>query len=227
MVYGAGGIGSASIETLSKDLRARFSSANPEYGLTRERYTIEEVAVKARRWFFEHHYRRTYPTPPPGYFMGYRVCGYSAGADLAEAWEFMITGDTCEPPTQLLGKDEFGVRWAGENEALDRLLMGVSSTVKSVLVAAGHASSDVDNLYLEMVRAAGTTMVIPAMPIQDAINFAQFAVKTSANFARFGFRPETIGGPTEVGAITSHEGFKWIARKHYYSAEINRESNHV
>jgi hypothetical protein len=26
--------------------------------------------------------------------------------------------------------------------------------------------------------------------------------------------------------ITKHEGFKWVARKHYYPAELNRETNH-
>jgi hypothetical protein len=48
MVYGAGGIGAASVETLSKDLRLRLSDAsNANYGLNKTSYTIEEVANKA------------------------------------------------------------------------------------------------------------------------------------------------------------------------------------
>ena len=39
-------------------------------------------------------------------------------------------------------------------------------------------------------------------------------------------RPETIGGPIELAAITKHEGFKWVARKHYYGEELNRETDH-
>lgn len=39
-------------------------------------------------------------------------------------------------------------------------------------------------------------------------------------------RPETIGGAVELAAITKHEGFKWVARKHYYTTEFNRETNH-
>jgi hypothetical protein len=51
-------------------------------------------------------------------------------------------------------------------------------------------------------------------------------VETSAKFARHGIRAETIGGPTELAAITKHEGFKWVSRKHYYHADLNRETDH-
>lgn len=228
MVYGAGGIGSASIESLSKDLRSRLSdSGDAEYGLGKSSYTVEEVATKARKWLFEEHFKKAYSTPPPGYFLGYRVCGYSAGASLAEAWEFTISGDTCDPPTLLMRPDEFGIRWAGENEALDRLLLGVSSQIEPVLTAEGYDAAAVSRVYLDMVRVASATVAIPAMPIKDAIDLARFAVETSAKFARFGLRPETIGGPAELAAITTHEGFKWIARKHYYDAALNRETDHV
>ena len=229
MVYGAGGIGSASIETLSKDLRTRLSDPNDaEYHLDRNAYTVEEVAVKARRWLFEHHYRSTYAEQGvPGYFMGYRVCGYSARASLAEAWEFIIHEDRCDPPHRIMGPDEFGVRWAGENEALDRLLLGASSGVKVVLAAHGHSDAEASTIHLDIVRMCGAAMAIPAMPIQDAIDLAEFAVETSSKFARFGLRPETIGGPVELAAITTHEGFKWVQRKHYYRADLNRETDHV
>ena len=62
------------------------------------------------------------------------------------------------------------------------------------------------------------------MPIQDAIDVAKFAVETAAKFARYSMDAETIGGPVEVAAITKHEGFKWVARKHYYSQELNVET---
>jgi hypothetical protein len=30
------------------------------------------------------------------------------------------------------------------------------------------------------------------------------------------------GGPVEVAGISLHEGFKWIARKHYFSTDLNK-----
>jgi hypothetical protein len=85
MVYGAGGIGAASVETLSKDLRMRMSKPDdPHYGLDPNAYTIEEVALKARRFLYEESYLQAYANPPPNFVMGYRVCGYSSNASLSE-----------------------------------------------------------------------------------------------------------------------------------------------
>lgn len=77
-----------------------------------------------------------------------------------------------------------------------------------------------------VAQMGGQGLVIPAMPIQDAIDVVRFLVETASKFARYGLRPETVGGPTEIAVITKHEGFKWVARKHYYTAELNRETNH-
>lgn len=123
MAYGAGGIGASSVETLSKDLRKRFSdSDDADYFLHEGSYTVEEVAIKARRFLFEQSYLNAFAVPPPDFAMGYRVCGYSAGADLPEIWEFFINGAQCAEPYRVQGRDEFGLRWAGETEALDRLI---------------------------------------------------------------------------------------------------------
>src|SRR5665213_3471364 len=57
MVYGSGSIGTASIETLSKDLRQRLSNDNDqEYGLRLKTYTVHELAIKARKFLFEAHH---------------------------------------------------------------------------------------------------------------------------------------------------------------------------
>lgn len=225
MNYGAGSIGRASVETLTKDLRRKFLS-DPNYTLNRNAYTIEEVAIKARRFLFEENYLQAYNPPLANFFLGYRICGYSAGAALPEIWEFLIHGANCDPPYQAQSQNDFGARWAGENEALDRLLLGGSGTLIKVLTDRGMTPQDAQAVYSELINKAGAPLALPAMPIQDAIDVARFLVETAGKFARYGLRPETIGGPTEVAAITKHEGFRWVARKHYYSAELNRETNH-
>lgn len=228
MVYGAGGIGASSVETLSKDLRRRFSDPNNhDYHLDERNYTIEEAAIKARRFLYEESYLKAFAEPPGDFAMGYRVCGYSAGADLPEIWEFMIVGADCAPPYQVQQRDEFGLRWAGENEALDRLLLGTSTGILGWLVHKEFIQQqDTAAIHLELVNHFGAPLALPAMPIQDAIDVARFAVETAAKYAKYGMRLETIGGPIEVAAITKHEGFKWVARKHYYSEELNQETNH-
>jgi len=51
-------------------------------------------------------------------------------------------------------------------------------------------------------------MVTPPMPIQDAIDLAEFLVDTIVKFSKFPPGAPTVGGPTEIAAITKHEGFK-------------------
>ena len=63
------------------------------------------------------------------------------------------------------------------------------------------------------------------MPIQDAIDFAEFLVQTTATFTRFKRGAATVGGPTESAAITKHEGFKWVRRKHYFQEAFNRRES--
>jgi hypothetical protein len=146
---------------------------------------------------------------------------------LPEIWEFTIAENHCPQPYKVQDVTEFGARWAGENEALDRLLLGTTSSITKVLVARGMNAQEANDVFMEVIRTAGAPLSVPAMPIQDAIDVARFLVETAAKFARYGLRPETIGGPTEIAAITKHEGFKWVERKHYYRAQLNQETDHV
>jgi len=70
-------------------------------------------------------------------------------------------------------------------------------------------------------------IVFAPMPIQDAIDLARFLVHSAVMFSRFVPGPQVVGGLIEIAAITKHEGFKWISRKHYYDQELNKEPIHV
>lgn len=59
------------------------------------------------------------------------------------------------------------------------------------------------------------------MPIQDAIDFSEFLVYATTMFTRFKRGAPTVGGPIKSAAITKHEGFKWVRRKHYFDSTLN------
>ena len=59
------------------------------------------------------------------------------------------------------------------------------------------------------------------MPIQDALDLAEFLVDLTIKVSRFIPGPAVVGGPIEVAGITKHEGFKWIKRKYYYEERLN------
>ena len=68
-------------------------------------------------------------------------------------------------------------------------------------------------------------LLTDAMPIQDAIDLAEFLVHTAIMLSRFSPGPATVGGPIEIAVITKHEGFKWIKRKHYFDQKCNPDSS--
>jgi hypothetical protein len=225
MTYGSGSIGSASISTLSKDFRSRLSSGDAAgYLLQRTSYTIEEVAQKAKNFFFEEHFRKEYPQGVPHYFLGYRICGYSSDGTLPEGWEIKIIENRCEGPERFYEESLFGPRWAGETEALDRLVLGVGSKCAEALTQMGLTQEVARQTMSQLINRLYAPLFLPAMPIQDAIDLAWFLADTAARFTQFSLRAATVGGPIEVATITKHEGFKWVTRKHYYSAELNRET---
>jgi len=51
-----------------------------------------------------------------------------------------------------------------------------------------------------------------AMPLQDAIDFSIFAIRTTIDTIRFQARPKNVGGPIDVLIIVSDEA-RWIQRK--------------
>jgi hypothetical protein len=230
MTYGAGSIGTESISTLSKNLRERLTPvqfAMPGFdqdplALERSTYTIEGTARTAME-FFEERYKAAYPQPVPGFFLGYRVCGYSADGVLPEAWEIKILENSTEGPIRLYEDDHFGPRWNGEREALDRLILGMGSRTADALTALGADPATAQQTVDGLVNHLYANLYLPAMPIQDAIDLAEFLVETAVKFAHFSLRAATVGGPIEVATITKHEGFKWAARKHYYSRDFNVE----
>lgn len=40
-------------------------------------------------------------------------------------------------------------------------------------------------------------------------------------YIRYAPGPLTVAPPIDLAAITVHEGFRWVARKHYYAPEYN------
>lgn len=98
---------------------------------------------------------------------------------------------------------------------------GVSVNAVSAMVAAGIPSAQATAAFGAISSGCGTVLVEAPMPIQDAIDLAEFFVDTTATFARFKRGSGTVGGPTESAAITKHEGFKWVHRKHYFDETLN------
>lgn len=227
MTFGSGSVGTASIATLSKDLRVCLTDPNSEYFLNQnESYTMLEVTKLAQR-FFRRKFVDAYPSGLENYAMGYRVMGYSSDGTLAEGYEFLLSNEPDAEPALIYGPEQFGPRWSGDGEALNRLILGFGSQLMPALLEAGLPAESEENMRSHLIGQLHRQLYLPAMPIQDAIDLARFLAETAARFSHFSMSAATIGGPIEIATITKHEGFKWVARKHYFSNHLNPGGAHV
>ena len=98
------------------------------------------------------------------------------------------------------GTDEvvYGASWGGQGDVIAGIL----------------SPSQLMSPNGKMQQAVKAPVVWAAMPIQDAIDFAIYAVRTTIDTIRFQARPKNVGGPIDVLLLTP-EQTSWIQRKEY------------
>lgn len=224
MTCGMGNLAGSSIEVLGKDLRALLTS-DPKYQVDPTSYTMEEIAEKAFQFFVEL-YEPNKPAGPHAFelFIG----GIPAGSRQGETWKFAFhNGEVIKPAVQL-GQGNCGIQWAGQPEAVNRLVLGFSGALPEVLKEAGIEEPQLSQLVQSVRTKTQAELWHPAMPVQDAIDLAVFLVETTIDFTKFLPGANTVGGAVDVATVTRHEGFKWVRRKHFYPAHLNPlETDHV
>ena len=224
ITWGVGSIGQESIATLIKDFRERLTGndAQQDEWKLRDTYQLRSVAEKLREFIFDEKYQpafKEWATKPD---LGFLVAGFSPKQSLAEEYQIEIKNGECSGPYLVRAQTEWGIRWNGEPEAINRLVLGFSSGVLNVLAEQFQFDDKKRQLFIQQMSGKyAAQFVIDAMPIKDAINLAEFLVETTIKYSRYSSGPTTVDGPVEIAAITKHEGFKWIKRKYYYSAELN------
>jgi hypothetical protein len=223
VAYGSGSIGSASISTLLKDFRERLTD-DAELGFSIDSYSIEDVAKRLAAFLIDHSNQLAPNEPRPS--IGIMVAGYSAGKSLGEAWLIPIENGVLRDVQLLRKEGDVGISWGGEGESIARIVLGFSQGLPDVLasvISPQPSAADFSKLTDVFRNALQAPLVFAPMPIQDAIDLAEWLVHTAIMFSRFTPGAPSVGGPIESAAITKHEGFKWIRRKHYYGKDLNPE----
>jgi hypothetical protein len=139
ITWGSGSLGVSSISTLMKDLRLRFAGddiEHLEWEIQPDEYSIEEIAARVREFMYEERYLEVTKDWPEGLQkpdLGFIVAGYSPGHELAEEYQIAIVGGDCGEPGLVRPKDQSGVTWNGQPEALTRLIIGFGTAMPVVL----------------------------------------------------------------------------------------------
>jgi hypothetical protein len=235
MSAGLGNIGSASISTLAKDLRQLFSSdseTHPDWKLDRSSYSMDEVVQRVKTFFYDEHYQPYIASIPNAAALPLQqtafyllIGGYDGPAGNPKTYSMTLTPNGCQGPDEVTPSPDGGVTCNGQPEAVSRLLMGVSTDMPQALMNLGVAQQE-SVRYTEAIKAQVQAQIVNAgMPIKDAIDLAEFLVQVTIGYVRFCPGGPTVGGPIEVAAVTRHEGFKWVQRKHYYDVKLNPVSD--
>lgn len=219
---GLGMIGQSSIGTLVKDFRERIMNERDTMTVNPENYTIQDVAEKFKRFIYDYNYINAFQPLPPEQrpLLVFRIAGYSTGQSLPEVWDITIR-DTCNGPTLIQSQDVTGACWTGEPEPITRLMMGFGTKLLPILKDIVVDDNLIDKIIERCRMEMDAGFITAPMPIQDAIELSSFLVETASKWAKYRPGADSIGGPTDIAAITKYEGFKWIQRKHYFGTELN------
>ena len=125
--------------------------------------------------------------------------------------------------------DDQRLVWGGQNKAISRLIHGfdhgimqVFSKVLSEFGLSQEISLQVVSRIMQYLPQFEASLVHSTMPVQDAINLADFLVDVTKRYFAFLPGSNIVGGETDIATVTKYEGFKWIKRKHYYPDHLNR-----
>lgn len=210
MTWGIGGFGSANVAMLAKDFRA--NKWQPHFAAG---YEVRAVAEELARFF------QGLAQGVSGPF-GFLVAGHTPGAQLGEAWVVNLNDGVWSDPEEVLPGEQ-GIVWFGQVEWLQRLLLGFDfpKVAAALTEDVGLPVDELDQAIRALQLRTEAVFIHPAMPIQDVVNLGGFLVEVTKGSVAFAPGPLTVGGPTEIAAITKHEGFKWVTRKHYYDVALN------
>jgi len=238
ITYGSGSIGNSSISTLIKDLRAILMDEEKRKTLPiifdPGNYTMEGVSQIVAS-FLADACQKQDKALLSSMNIGLLLGGYSTGGSLGESWSVEIKEGKAVAPRQLRPPDQPGINWGGASEVLQRIILGYSSGLFQVLAEVSGAQDQppatpqqlYEQLNLLLATKLQAALVFAPMPIQDAIDLGRFLVYAAIMYSRFLSGAQIVGGPIEIAAITKHEHFKWISRKHYFDQSLNQEVKHV
>jgi hypothetical protein len=220
MTCGMGNLGRAPISVLAKNLRRQLMGDDVNLRIDPDNFTMEEVAQKS--WdFFKGHYDLIQPPLPNDHSFEFTIGGFSSNAHVQEIWKITFANGVCQPVIRHDEPGWVGLLWSGQPEAINRLIMGFSPLLCKAFVNSGMAEPVAQQLLAQAGPLIKADIVNASMPLQDAIELAQFLVETTKRFVRFLPGADTVGGAVDIATVTPHERFKWIKRKHYYTSELN------
>lgn len=133
--------------------------------------------------------------------VGFHVAGYKKEGELSVPYVYHChvgKNDLMRRNTEDDGSLIYGAAWSGAIDVIASIILPVTAKTK------GGAD--------KVIRPVAP-ILWDAMTVQDAIDFAVYAIRTTIDTMRFQARPKTVGGPIDVLLLTPDDKPKWISSK--------------
>lgn len=221
LTWGLEFIGSRNIESLlgeyeTKVLQKRYEVVRGLYGEEKKikSYNLKDI-VEEIFGFLKKTYDQEYGSLPQPQrpVIGMLIAGYSHDEFFPEEYRFVFPNykapERIRPDQN--GKPVYGASWHGQRDAIQRLYKGYDPKIGQILIDKGIDKKIVVELPKDLVKLEWP-MIYDGMPLQDAIDLAEYLI--TVVIGRFRFLPgaPTCGGAIDIAVIT-HKGFIWVRRK--------------
>lgn len=203
MTYGAGNIGNRSAQGWLRDFSERVKCLPKE-----EKTSVQKVTVQLLD-FLGTEYNTVFKDVPENEkpLIGIFVGGYSKDNAFPEEWEFQLPR---KPKVkQVRPQETFGASWRGISLPFSRLHMGFDPRMKDRLKQLGVS----EDIIAKALDGWQSSVAYDAMPVQDAINFAYYILRTTVSFNTFELGPPACGGPLDIAVILPDTGFNWVTER--------------
>jgi hypothetical protein len=206
MNWGSGSIADRSIQSLIMEFEYGYPSKAKN-----KSYNVKAIADELLK-FIKKRYDAAYqkePKPLLGLFIG----GYSANNFFPDdfMYEFPQSPTWNQVrPNMPDGRPSFGSNWFGQIDALVRLFKGYDVGSLEELIKRGVDRKIIEKWVQDAVSEL--LIIFNGMPLQDAIDYAEYAVQVVVGRFRFGFGPPLCGGDIDIAVVTPGN-FEWAKRK--------------
>jgi len=134
---------------------------------------------------------------------GFHIAGYKKEGKVSVPYVYYCHVAKNEVERRNVKQDDslvYGATWSGQIDI-------IASIINPVVIK--------DNKGKEKVIRPVAPVIWAAMPVQDAIDFAVYAIKTTIDTMRFQARPKNVGGNIDVLLLTPNKEPKMINKKEY------------
>lgn len=203
MRWGIDSINSRSIHSLIMEFEHGYKRCGENDG-----YTVHQI-VGDLISFIHARYDAAFPSGSGKPILGLFVGGFSNKSFFADEFKYDFSADSTPIVVRQntpYGVPDFGANWYGMTDALVRLFQGYDVDALNELVRRGVDPQIISQWITDQVPAL--KIVFDAMPLQDAVDFAEYAVQLVIGRFRFGQGLPLCGGDIDIAVITP-DRFRW------------------